>query len=323
MKVEYRGWPNCHRLANKEIELIATTDVGPRVIRLGFIGEKNVFGENENDSGQVGGDTWRIYGGHRLWHAPEEKPRSYAPDNSPVQVEEGDNRLLLKQDTEPTTGVQKTIELTLFPNANHIIVRHWLRNDNIWPVALAPWALSVMSKNGFAIVPHSSPRKEESEFAPSSLLILWSYTDMSDPRWRWGRQFITLCQDPNGNGPQKAGLHCSENWAAYAVDGYLFLKTFQYRAGVNYPDNGCSVEVYTDPAILEVETLGPLTTLKPGQSVEHIEHWFLHKGVAVTNDDESIEKKVLPLAQQALHVSGTRASHLLVLPLNNHTRPLG
>jgi hypothetical protein len=36
--VSYGGWPNCLRIANDEVELIVTTDVGPRVIRYGFIG---------------------------------------------------------------------------------------------------------------------------------------------------------------------------------------------------------------------------------------------------------------------------------------------
>ena len=49
--------------------MIATTDVGPRIIRFGFVGEENEFKEYEDTTGQVGGDEWRIYGGHRLWHA--------------------------------------------------------------------------------------------------------------------------------------------------------------------------------------------------------------------------------------------------------------
>jgi len=31
-KTEYKGWPNCYRVSNGEVELIVTGDVGPRVI---------------------------------------------------------------------------------------------------------------------------------------------------------------------------------------------------------------------------------------------------------------------------------------------------
>ena len=84
-KTPYGGWKNCIRLTNAEIELIATTDVGPRVIRLGFIGGQNLFKEWKDQLGKTGSDKWVIYGGHRLWHAPEVMPRTYAPDNGPVE----------------------------------------------------------------------------------------------------------------------------------------------------------------------------------------------------------------------------------------------
>ncbi|MCX5770994.1 MAG: hypothetical protein NTZ09_12080 [Candidatus Hydrogenedentes bacterium] len=41
-KVPYGGWPNCVRVTNGTVELIATTDVGPRIIRVGFVGGQNV-----------------------------------------------------------------------------------------------------------------------------------------------------------------------------------------------------------------------------------------------------------------------------------------
>ena len=45
-KVSYGGWPNCFRIRNALVDLVVTTDVGPRVIRFGFIGGPNEFTEN-------------------------------------------------------------------------------------------------------------------------------------------------------------------------------------------------------------------------------------------------------------------------------------
>ena len=83
--VEFGGWPNCIRLSNERMELIATTDVGPRIIRLGFVGGQNLFKTFDETLGQTGGDEWHSYGGHRLWVAPEDRNRTYAPDNAPVE----------------------------------------------------------------------------------------------------------------------------------------------------------------------------------------------------------------------------------------------
>lgn len=37
-KVPYGGWQNCYKVSNGVVELVATADVGPRLIRFGFVG---------------------------------------------------------------------------------------------------------------------------------------------------------------------------------------------------------------------------------------------------------------------------------------------
>ena len=64
--VGFEGWPNCVHLSNRKIELIVTTDIGPRIIRLGYVEGSNMLYVSAADRGKVGGDQWRIYGGHRL-----------------------------------------------------------------------------------------------------------------------------------------------------------------------------------------------------------------------------------------------------------------
>jgi hypothetical protein len=214
-------------------------------------------------------------------------------------VKERPQGLTLTQDTESTTGIQKTLEVTLNPDADHVTVVHQLRNDNLWPVELAAWALTVMAKGGFAIIPQPPYLSHEDCVAPSRPIVQWPYTDMSDPRWRWGRHYITLRQDPSAQSPQKIGVANRENWAAYAVNGDLFIKVFAYVAGAAYPDFGSSVEVFTNSQMLELETLGPLTKLEAGESLSYVEHWFLYRQVPVENNDASISSLVLPRAQKA------------------------
>ena len=44
-KTDFGGWPNCYRISNGEIELVVTSDVGPRIMRYGFPGGRNFFKE--------------------------------------------------------------------------------------------------------------------------------------------------------------------------------------------------------------------------------------------------------------------------------------
>ena len=65
-----------------------------------------------------------------------------------------------------------------------------------------------------------------------------------------------------------------------------------------YPDFGCSFETFTNNEFLEVETLGPLTKVTPGKTVELVEHWGLFRNVkidAVTDDE--LDRAIQPLVE--------------------------
>jgi hypothetical protein len=298
-KVEYKGWPNCYRLSNSVIELIVTGDVGPRLIRFGFVGEDNEFAEFPQ-VGETGGSEWKIYGGHRLWHAPEVQPRTYYPDNMPITVKDKGKFVQVIQPVEPTTGIQKEINLTMDAAAARVRVVHRLRNTNLWPVELAPWALTVLAPGGKAIIPQPPRGSHTENLLPANTLTLWAYTDMADPRWTWGTRYIMLRQDPKATVPQKLGAKIPAGWTAYARNGHLFLKTFKYVAGAAYPDYGCSVETFTNTDMLELETLGPLVKIEPRGAVDYTENWFLFKGVPVPANDADVDVSILPKAQEAL-----------------------
>lgn len=125
--VDFGGWPNCIRLANGEIELVATTDVGPRIIRLGFIGGQNLFKTYPEMVGRTGDPEWLIYGGHRLWAAPEASPRAYTPDNGPVE-HAWDGATLTLRSHDAANGLGKEMRLTLSPTAPRVEVVHSLTN---------------------------------------------------------------------------------------------------------------------------------------------------------------------------------------------------
>src|SRR5882672_7338821 len=125
-KINYGGWSDCIRLYNGEMELVVTTVVGPRIVRAGYIGGQNFFYLSPGDQGRTKDKEWRIYGGHRLWHAPEAMPRSYCPDNHPIDHVMRDDVLVLTQPEEATTGIVKEMEISLSPDENRVRVLHRL-----------------------------------------------------------------------------------------------------------------------------------------------------------------------------------------------------
>jgi hypothetical protein len=122
---------------------------------------------------------------------------------------------------------------------------------------------------------------------------------MSDPRWTWGKKYVLLRQDPGMEAPQKVGASVPDGWVAYARDGHLFIKTFDHVPGAAYPDLGCSAEIFGNGDFLEVESLAPMVDLQPGAAVEHVEHWFLFRGVPAPENDADVEAHVLPQVRAA------------------------
>lgn len=298
--MSYQGWENCYRLTDGCVELVVTADVGPRVIRFGFVDGENEFWENERWLGKRGGDEWVNYGGHRLWHAPESQPRTYTPDNDPVNVEEHGDFTRFVQPVEPLTGIQKALDIYPGGEDGGVRVVHRLRNTNLWEVAMAPWALSVMAGGGTAILPLPPRGPHPENLRPKSSLILWAYTDLHDPRWTLGTRYILLRQDATVSSVQKIGAPVPDGWVAYAREGHLFVKVFAYVPGAIYPDLGASVELFTNSEMVEVETLSPMVRLAPDAEVEYEERWYLFDGVATPSNDEDVEATVLSCVESII-----------------------
>jgi hypothetical protein len=125
---------------------------------------------------------------------------------------------------------------------------------------------------------------------------MWAYTDLSDPRWRFTRKYLTLRQEPNNSDPQKVGSFNRDTWAVYVLNDEAFLKRAQADPSKAYPDFGCSFETFTNNEFLELETLGPLTRVAPGQTVEQTEHWTLFRHVQLPElTDEALTRTLEPM----------------------------
>lgn len=295
-KYNWGGWQNCLLLSNDAIDLVATTDIGPRIMRLGFLGERNIFLEIEDELGKTGGNDYRLYGGARLWHSPENNPRSYYPDNVPVDYRWDNKTLTLLQPVESTNGMQKEINITLGPSGNKVELIYRIYNRNLWPIKYAPWALTLMAQGGKGIIPQEPYQKWEENLLPVRPLVLWSYTKMDDPRWSWGSKYIQLKQDPSADNPQKVGLLNKQGWIAYCIEDYVFIKSYGYNDSTEYPDFQCNTEVYADPKLFELETLGALCETEPGKYLEHRENWYIFKA-RIDENEKSINKVLLPLIE--------------------------
>ena len=278
--------------------MVVTLDVGPRVIRCGFINDTNLFVEYHDQIGKMGELIYHSYGGHRLWIAPEEHPKTIYPDNAPVQWKQEGEWFHFVPPQESATGFQKELHVFLDPDKNKIRVLHRITNVSNKPQIAAAWAVTVMAPGGRAVVPHEPYWPHPQSLLPVRPLVLWSYTNMADTRWTWGSRFVQLRQDTNTATPQKVGMLNTLGWCLYENKRHLFLKRFPCLKEVQYPDYGCNCEVFANAKMLELESLSPLTKISAAASITHEEQWYLFRNVNLGSSNNEIEFSLTPIMQE-------------------------
>jgi len=269
---------DCVELTNGTISILVTQSVGPRVISLKIDDGENIFAELPDVTLDCPGrGDFHLYGGHRLWHAPEDPRRTYLPDDDPVEITPYENGLKVIKKPENETGIQKEIEIQL-AGENSISVTHTLTNAGFWPVTCAPWAITQVKPGGVAILPQNQELWDQNPTLPNRPLVLWPYTDINSPHIEWGNQAILIRADMVV-GHLKIGFPNPRGWLAYWRSGTLYVKRAAFDSQAEYYDFGSSSECYCKDVFLELETLGPKTTLRPGESTRHSETWELYSGI--------------------------------------------
>ena len=264
------------RLENDTLTLDYLTDRGPRIVRLipRRLGQ-NLLAETPDAQLTSPYGPLRLWGGHRLWHAPETAARTYIPDDGGLTVEPLPNVPLSHGVAlgyqESHSGIFKELRVRLAPDAARVELVHRLTNVGLWSVELAPWAITQLKIGGTAILP--TPATADSEgLLPNRLVALWPYSRWDDPRLRLGEAAIEVDARPMAQ-PFKIGYMNHAGWLAYHYEGVVFRKHWTPQPERPHVDYGCNAEVYTNDKHVELETLGPLVRLGVGEMVEHVEVW--------------------------------------------------
>jgi len=291
---DYRGWPDTYWLRNGRIEAAVVTAIGPRIIELRTPGGANLFHVRDAEAGGRGEPDWTFRGGWRLWIAPERRETTYVPDNVPCSAEiVGGTTLRVSGPPQPAAGIQKVIEVSLDADQPRLHLVSHIRNVGDRPLTYAAWSLSVMRPGGRALVPLDVGPLDA--FDATRKLLLWSYAEIGDPRYRFGDRLVQVDhakvrpappgQSGRRDDESKIGVDSAQGWAAYLTDGTLYLKRFPHETIASYPDGGATIEVYSSAEFLELEQLSPLTTIPPGGEIVFPEDWWVFSDVTVPADE--------------------------------------
>lgn len=291
---------DCLELSNGHVTLRVTTSAGPRVIYLATPGGKNILAEVPDFiiPPPIGG-PFRIIGGHRVWHGPEKEQRTYLPDDKPVaEVTVTPDGVRLTAETD-AAGIQKTLEVSLPRDRAEVTVTDTLRNNGYWPVKTYPWGLTQVRAGGFGILPQNTRPLDTYSLISNRAIVLWPYTRVNDPRLKMGDRYCFVHADPARSESFKVGFPNRRGWLGYHIECTLFIKRADYNEGATYADMGSSSEVYTNDQFMELEFLGPLTELEPGQTVSLTETWMLFSDVELSPNEDQVDELVRRLGLES------------------------
>lgn len=261
-------------LAGASVWVEALASAGPRIVRLGLTGGPNLLAETPDVAWSTARGPYRLHGGHRLWLAPEWADLQAGPDDHGLTVSADPSRLLLTGAPEPATGLVRTIDVAPDPARPLVRIEHAVLNTGSASVRVALWAITQLPPDGLVVLPQPSPQGGHAT-RPNRVLALWPYASAVDLRLTARDSHLAVRGTP---GPDlKLGCFVADGWAAWVRGGVALVRRWTPSVELPHPDFGCNAEVFVTQRYTELEVLGPLVTLAPGDRATLSETWELRR----------------------------------------------
>jgi len=312
-RIDYEGWKGCWELSNPLVRVVVVPQIGGRIMEYSIAGH-NAIWQNKAEIGVLRpsdlGKKWHNYGGHKAWNAPQQRWRAPDYDNyydyAPAQAEPID---LAPETGEKMTGIRVTCapiphlglqfvrEVYLSHRTSRVRIVETMRNVSERGIEWGIWAVTQARPDCWIAFPRH-------------------VTDDSPQGWRrlLGPEFPDpRCVTPVGQigvmrysgAIDKVGTGSPDGWMVYLRDQLAYVKQWSVRTvGVVYPDDGCNMEVFTADkamgAYVELEVLGPVVELKPGETTQLVEDWFISLVNQSAKDPADVVERLRLLQKRGL-----------------------
>ncbi len=277
----------CVRLYNQEIELTVADKFGLIVAGFGFVSGENLI-KCPQQLGKLA-DTF----GHRMETFPVPQPGRPPASCSPIKIEEREGSWSFSQDDSESLGMKRELTIISEPGPGLRLV-HRLCNASYWPISVSLVCSTWCTVGGIVFAALPGRHMQSDEGSPLGALFLWPTTNLGDPRWEFGKETIVLRYDQALAQEQRIGLTNSQSWLAYWKAKTLFMISAPHKAQRPYDGGGASGELLSGHDAMALTTRSPITTLAPGESLEHAEQWVLYRDMPEPTNETSILHELLP-----------------------------
>lgn len=268
----YNAWPNSLILYRSDTKVVIVPDIGGRIMEFSLKGMNPIW-QNSQEFGKIYPITnvWHNYGGYKTWNAPQGVwgwPPDPFLDFGKANVEIIDDGVRVYGAPSLKSGIMFIKEVTI-PERGKVRIVEKMKNISGKEVRWSIWDVTQVSTPCFVVF----PMEKNSKFPEG----LYFFDEQSRKSSQWKiKNGLVIVEYKGETG--KIGLDSSSGWMLYLRDKLAYVKRFPTYTGAEYPDEGCTVEIYTNSKelpYLEMEVLSPLINLRPGEEYSTWEEWHL------------------------------------------------
>ena len=264
-------------LLSGENRMVLISDQGPRIAFFGKKDKENLLFWDEKGALKRG--DWQIMGGHRPWVTrpkADECEDTYRPDNESCEVIVENNRIQITAPKDPVLATRKGLIVSIGARGE-FLVDNFAINESDLLYSCGMWGLTC-----------TNPKNDRTYAIPLGDGSRWDCFKMvyfkrfgagaalvNDPQITLTEDCLYL--DPNGV-QNKRGIEAP--YGIIMIDipdqNISFLKKVPYSINETYP-MGCNLAMYIAPdnLFVEMESMSPEQTLKPGGEIHWVEKWYL------------------------------------------------
>jgi hypothetical protein len=285
-QIEYQGLPAVEVLTAK-LRLVVVTGLGPRIAHLGKPdGENLLLWEPNNED--YGYRQWRLRGGHRVWVTrpmADECEDTYATDNQPCEVDILDDGVRVVGAQNQTNLTRRGMTIRVLAE-DRLEVDNFVINDSEMLYSGGLWALTctLPGQGRYAV-----PIGDGSDWDTFHMVSFRKWGDhgqagFGDPQFRVTDELFLI--EPAGKENKRmVQSHHGVMAMSDPSRGVTFAKKVAHDVNARYPMNtNMAFYVGPDNFMVEMESMGPEVSIKPGGCLHHTEQWLL-RDEAVSLDD--------------------------------------
>jgi len=275
--VSHSGYSDCIELINESTRVVLCPAAGGRVLEYSLGGKNSLYLDPKQDGwvykpgkGEI--DPW----GGRFDIGPEKIVPKH-PDlwlgKWTSQIMGARSAKLISVEDE-ATGVQLIREFVLDKTSSRLMCTQIIKNVSDRTTGWCHWSRTMAVGGGICLIPLTEPSRFPAKYVmygPGSVINFAP----KDANIRVRDGFLEILDTPK---EPKLGMDSYAGWFCYLMkNDLMFVKRFvAHRNRVYNEMAGLTISIWYNKDIMcELEPIGPMQTLRPGQSSAFTEEWYL------------------------------------------------